>query len=390
LALVGEEHTVELAVLPQLNPTTTSEVQQPRSSCVQRALALVVLLAGLTTMLVKRSLVADVFSELRSLRATAVALLIGLVVTHRFLNALLHRAATPGVRFRNMLIAAESYSGASHSFTGGAGVGTALRVGMYRSWGVDGVGIAASIVSSSVFPSFAMWILGGAYSLPLVLGGHADRNETIVGLACIPFVIGPIIFWAVLLNHGSAVKWGQGVIGSIGRRLVRLRSRRLRELGARGVDIASKGLEEVRVRGRGLVRSNGLLMLGAAIGAQVVLALILLASCWALAPEANLPVITVLRTFALLRVLSSFVPVPGGIGIVDVGLVAALETGGLSSPEAVAAIALYRALTFLLPLVSGPLCALLWWRTDGRAQVLRPVAVVSTPDLPNADPLVAA
>jgi putative heme transporter len=377
LALAGDEHTVDVAVLPQLNPHITQIVEPRRSSKLQRGLALFVLVAGFVTMVVKRELVGDVLSELRSLRLSAVVLLVGLVVVHRLLNSLLHRAATPGVSFRNMLIAAESYSGASHSFTGGAGVGTALRVGMYRSWGIDGVGIASSIVASSVFPSFAMWILGGAYSLPLVLGGHADRNETIVGLASVPFVIGPIVFWAILLNHGSAVKWGQRVIGSFGKRLLKLRSRRLRELGARGVEIAAKGIEEVRIRGRRLVRSNGILMLGSAISAQIVLALLLLASCWALAPEVNLPVVTVLRTFAMLRVLSSFVPVPGGIGIVDVGLVAALETAGMASVEAVAAIALYRALTFLLPLVSGPICALVWWRSDGRAQILRPVASVS-------------
>jgi putative heme transporter len=377
LVLSGDEHTVDVVVLPQLNPNINQLVEPRRPSRLQRGLALLVLLAGFGAIVVKRALVGDVISELRSLRATAVFLLLGLVVAHRLLNALLHRAATPGVSFRSMLVAAESYSGASHSFAGGASVGTALRVGMYRSWGIDGFGIAASIVASSVFPSFAMWILGGAYSLPLVLGGHADRNETIVGLASIPFVLGPIVFWTILLSHGSAVKWGQRIIGSVGRRLVRLRSRRLREFGAQGVDVASKGLEEVRRRGRRLVRSNGLLMLGSAISAQIVLALILLASCWALAPEANLPIVTVLRTFAMLRVLSSFVPVPGGIGIVDVGLVAALETAGMGSAEAVAAIALYRALTFLLPLVSGPICAFAWWRTDGRTQVLRPVAVVS-------------
>lgn len=281
--LLGDEHTVDVAVFPPLNPNI-DHVEPRFSSKLHRGLALFVLVAGCVTMVVKRSLVREVFGELRSLRLSAVALLVGLVIVHRLLNSLLHRAATPGVSFRNMLIAAESYSGASHSFTGGAGVGTALRVAMYRSWGVDGVGIASSIVASSVFPSFAMWILGGVYSLPLVLGGDADRNEKLVGLASVPFVLGPIVFWAILLNHGSAVKWGQRAVGSFGKRLLKLRSRRVREFGAKGVDVASKGLEEVRVRGRTLARSNGLLMLGSAISAQIVLALILLASCWALAP----------------------------------------------------------------------------------------------------------
>jgi putative heme transporter len=374
LVLCGDEHTVDVAVLPIVVPS-------PKPNRLHRWFALVVLLGGVTTLLAKRSLVVQVVRELRSLEVRAIVLLVSLVLAHRLLNATLHRAATPGVSIRNMLIAVESYSGAAQSFTGGAGVGTALRIGMYRSWGVDGVGITASIVASSVFPSFAMWILGGAYTLPSVVAGTANRNALVIGLGSIAFVLGPIVFWSVLLNHSSAVRWGQRAIRRIGTRFTKFRSRRVRDLGARCVEVAHAGIEDVRTRGRSLVRSNGLLMLGSAIGAQAVLSLILLASAWAVAPQTSLPAFTLIQTFAMLRVLSSFLPIPGGLGIIDVGLVSTLETAGLASSEAVAALALYRALTFVLPLITGPLCALAWWRTDGRDRVLRPVGVAGPDSL---------
>lgn len=341
-----------------------------KASRAQRGIATLVLVGGIVGLVLKRSLVAEVIDELGSLRASAAFLLIGLVCVHRCLNALLHRAATPGVSFRRMLMASESYSGASHSFAGGSGVGTALRVAMYRSWGVDGLGITTSLVASSVFPSFAMWTLGGAYTLPLVLGGSANRNELVVGLASIAFLGGPVLFWAFLLRHPSAVRLVEGLLGRIENKVGRVRSRRLREFGQRGTSHATRNLHVVRDRARRLVRKNGLFLLAAAIGSQVMLSLVLVASAWALAPNVGLPIVALVRTFAMLRVLSSFVPVPGGIGIVDVGLVTALEGAGLTSATAVAAVALYRALTFVLPLLSGPLCALHWWRTDGRRHVV--------------------
>lgn len=343
-----------------------------RANKVQHALAFVVLVAGIVAVFLKRSLFADVSGELRSLRVTAVALLVGLVCVHRCLNAFLHRCATPGVSFGRMLIAAESYSGASHSFAGGAGIGTALRIGMYRSWGVDGLGITTALVASSVFPSFAMWILGGAYTLPLVFAGDANRNEMAVAFASIAFVAGPILFWSFLLHHGSSVRIAQGLLGRVSRKLCRLRSRRLRDLGQRGTSHASRNLDPVRLRAQTLVRSNGFLLFCSALAAQVTLSLVFVASAWALAPEVQLPILTLIRTFAMLRVMSSFVPVPGGIGIVDVGLVTVLETAGLSSATAIATVALYRALTFVLPLISGPICAFHWWRKDGRNQVVYP------------------
>jgi putative heme transporter len=380
--LCGDERTVDVAVLPAV-------MSRSKTSLIQRCFAAVVVFGGIATLVAKRSLVVQVGREIRSLQVNAIVVLVSLVIVHRLLNATLHRAATPGVSLRNMLIALESYSGAAQSVTGGAGIGTALRIGMYRSWGVDGVGITASIVASSVFPSFAMWILGGVYTLPSVVAGSANWNAMVVGIGSIAFVIGPIVFWLVLLNHSSAVRWGQGLIRRIGVRLTKFRSRRFREFGARAVEVAHAGIDDVRTRGRSLVRSNGLLMLGSAVGAQAVLSLIMLASAWAVSPQTSLPAFKLVQTFVMLRVLSSFLPVPGGLGIVDVGLVSTLESAGLGSSEAVAALALYRALTFVLPMITGPICALAWWRSVGRNRVLRPLGAAASNPVAASEPAAA-
>jgi uncharacterized membrane protein YbhN (UPF0104 family) len=51
--------------------------------------------------------------------------------------------------------------------------------------------------------------------------------------------------------------------------------------------------------------------------------------------------------------LASFIPVPGGIGVVEFGLTAGLTSAGMSSEAALAAVFLYRLSTFYLPPIWG-------------------------------------
>ena len=50
---------------------------------------------------------------------------------------------------------------------------------------------------------------------------------------------------------------------------------------------------------------------------------------------------------------ASFIPVPGGIGVVEFGLTAGLTSAGMTSEAALAAVFLYRLSTFYIPPVWG-------------------------------------
>ena len=120
--------------------------------------------------------------------------------------------------------------------------------------------------------------------------------------------------------------------------------------------------EEFRASAWAVVRRRGAMILGGAIMSQLLLACILLASLHAVGAGAGLDGWEVVRAFALVRVVSSFVPIPGGIGVMELGLVGALTTAGSTRPEAVAALAIYRGLTFFLPILTGTVGALVWRR----------------------------
>jgi uncharacterized protein (TIRG00374 family) len=65
-----------------------------------------------------------------------------------------------------------------------------------------------------------------------------------------------------------------------------------------------------------------------------------------------------LAAFALVRLLSAFPVTPGGLGVVELGLAAALVLAGGQEAQVVAAVLVFRVLTFVLPI---PIGAITWW-----------------------------
>jgi putative heme transporter len=69
----------------------------------------------------------------------------------------------------------------------------------------------------------------------------------------------------------------------------------------------------------------------------------------------------VLAVFAFARLATAIPLTPGGAGIVEVVLIGGLVAAGGAKPEVAAAVLVYRALTWALPILVGIICYL-WWR----------------------------
>ena len=102
-------------------------------------------------------------------------------------------------------------------------------------------------------------------------------------------------------------------------------------------------------------------------------ALVLVSALRALGvPVETVSTFDVIRAFALARVLGALSPLPGGVGFLDAGLAASLTRIGVPGSTALAAIALFRALTFIVPLITGALAVTFWRRAGRRSAVLVP------------------
>jgi uncharacterized membrane protein YbhN (UPF0104 family) len=102
---------------------------------------------------------------------------------------------------------------------------------------------------------------------------------------------------------------------------------------------------------------------GAVIGGNVVTQLLFATTLWAslhaYGAGANLATLVLVNTFA--SILAGISPVPGGMGVMEAGIVAGLTAAGVPSTEAVAATLTHRLFTTYLPPVWGWF-ALAWLR----------------------------
>jgi uncharacterized protein (TIRG00374 family) len=67
----------------------------------------------------------------------------------------------------------------------------------------------------------------------------------------------------------------------------------------------------------------------------------------------SVPYGTVVLINESVALLSSFIPVPGGIGVVEYGLMVGLTSAGMNKSAALVAVILYRLATFYLPPIWG-------------------------------------
>jgi uncharacterized protein (TIRG00374 family) len=109
---------------------------------------------------------------------------------------------------------------------------------------------------------------------------------------------------------------------------------------------------EVRAAVGALRQSNKLaLLIGGNIATEVLFATAL--GLCALGLGYHIPLSDLLVINLTVALFSSFIPVPGGIGVTEFGLTVGLTSAGMPSSAALAAVILYRLSTFYIPPVWG-------------------------------------
>ena len=86
----------------------------------------------------------------------------------------------------------------------------------------------------------------------------------------------------------------------------------------------------------------------------------------------------VLAVFAFARLVTAIPITPGGAGLVEAALIAGLIGAGGDKSQVAAAVLIYRALTWALPILVGVVCYL-WWRRQSFTITTPEPAGVETP-----------
>ena len=238
----------------------------------------------------------------------------------------------------------------SNTFSGLA-LGTpavlAARVRFFQKRGVD----TTEAVSSGVLESTASWIVKGALlliSIPFALS--TIHVHDVVGAQAGKGASSHVMHLLVLVLE---IVVGLGVVIAIAMFIPRARKLAKSKLAPK--------FGEVRDHLKTLAKrpSKMLSIFGGTAGAQLVTAFALSTALMSFHQHLALPVIIVVLTFG--SILGGISPVPGGMGVVETGMIIGLKACGIDADAAVAAVFVQRLFTAYLPPMAGWVC-LMWLR----------------------------
>jgi uncharacterized membrane protein YbhN (UPF0104 family) len=232
---------------------------------------------------------------------------------------------------------------ATRLFAAAGSGGIALTVWALRRAGLDRRTVAAQMVTF-------ITMLYGVYMMALVIFGIGLRTGVLPGGGSFAITIVPAIFGGSVIALFLALTL---IPGDVEGRLAAWQARR----GAhrRGTRLLARivtlpALAASGVRGAlGVVRSRDPLALGA-----IAWWAFDIATLWASFKAFGAsPALSVVVMAYFVGMFANVLPLPGGIGGVDGGMIGAFIAFGVSAPIAVVAVLVYRAFAFWLPTVPG-------------------------------------
>ena len=265
-------------------------------------------------------------------------------------------AALPGLGFGHALVVTQASTAASSVVPGGEAVGLGLSVGMLRAWHFQRTAVALATIVVTVWNVFAK------VCFPLLAIGllaiEGDKNRTLSLLAPIAFAVLVVMLAAVI-----AAFWSEAQARRIGGWAARLVAPGMRLL--RKQPPIEFGASVARFRGNALVllrRRWPWLTLATAVGhlSTFALLLVLLRALGITSDEIS--AVEAFAAWSLARLLTIIPLTPGGLGLIELGMTGALLAFGGSNADVVAAVLLYRLLTWLPTLAVGLPSAFLWRR----------------------------
>ena len=282
--------------------------------------------------------------------------IVGLVV-----YAFVLTAAMPGLSLCQAFVVNQSSTAVANTMPAGGVLGVGVSYRFYGSWGHSRSAITLNVLLTGIgnimcklaFPIVALALLA--------VSGNASLGLVVAAL--VGLVVFAIVFTAGALGLASerlAQRVGR-VVGSVVQH-VRSWLRRPFTGDAAAVAVAFRRQSIDLLRRRGLRLSGAIVLYHAT---QFALLLVALRAVGVTAGQVSWG--EALAAYSTASLLGALPITPGGIGLVELGLTAALIAAGAPNSEAVAAVLVYRTVSYLLPLPLGAVTYLVWrWNARWR------------------------
>jgi uncharacterized membrane protein YbhN (UPF0104 family) len=267
-------------------------------------------------------------------------------------------AALPGMRLREAVVVNQSSTAVSNTLPGGAAIGVAVTLAMQTSWGFRVATIARAALVTGIWNNFVK--LGMPVVALALLAVEAEITPARAGAAAIGVgaLVGSVALFGLILKSDRLAR-------SIGARLSRLVSKARQILRRSAVTGWDDRAAAFRTDTIGLLQHRWLQLTLATLVSHLSLFAVLLVSLRHVGvSQQQLSWIQVLAAFAFVRLISALPVTPGGVGVVELGYAATMTIGldGTTRAQVVAAILMFRAITYALPIPLGAMSYMVWRR----------------------------
>jgi putative heme transporter len=323
---------------------------------VQVALSLVLVVA-IFYYLLRGIDLATVWAEIKALTWLEMATLVAIAGWNLCTYAWVWMSVTPGLSFWRAMGMTQATTAVANTIP--AGVGAAIGIGMtysmLGSWGYSRSKTTTAVLVSGVWNSFIKLGLPVLALALVALQGGATGGRVIAALLGIAGLVAAVVVFALMLRSEEQARRFGLLAGRVASRLLGL---------VRRPPVAGWELATVKFRSRtvGLVRRRWVAITVTSLVSHLSLYAVLLVALRDVGvSDVEVSWAEVLAVFAFARLATAIPLTPGGVGFVEGVLVTGLVGAGGDPDEVAAAVVVYRALTWALPILVGIGCYL-WWR----------------------------
>jgi putative heme transporter len=264
-------------------------------------------------------------------------------------------SVTPGLGFWRAMVMTQATTAVANTVPGGSAIGIGMTYSMLGSWGYSRSRSTTAVGVSGVWNSFIKLGMPVLALALVVLQGRATGGRVVAAMAGIAGLVAAIVVFALLLRSQEQARRFGLLAARVASWLLGL---------VRRPPVAGWELATVKFRARtvDLVERRWVPITVTSLVSHLSLYLVLLVALRDVGvSDAEVGWAEVLAVFAFARLATAIPLTPGGVGFVEGVLVTGLVGAGGDPDEVAAAVVVYRALTWALPILVGIGCYL-WWR----------------------------
>jgi uncharacterized protein (TIRG00374 family) len=282
------------------------------------------------------------------------------IVTYWFVMV----SSLPGSNIWQAMKVNQTSTAVTNTLPGGSALGIGVTYAMYAAYGFSHSEVGLSVLVSGVWNNFVKLGMPIVALALLAIQGDASAGRLTAALFGLGALVAAIVLFALALrSEHLAYKVGDRLssVASFFTRLIRRPA------------VASWGASVVRFRrdAISLLRRRWLWLTASTVVSHISLFFVLLLSLRHIGvSEQEVGWVEALAAFAFVRLITALPITPGGLGVVEFALSAALVAAGGPRAPVVAATLVYRALTYVLPIPFG-LIAYLKWKRGSEARRIR-------------------